>query len=223
MSQSRSPCALSAPRGAPRLGATPRCELPAMTELLPLMSYCLVMSATPGPNNVMLATTGANFGGRGAVPAILGIQAGVFVQTMLMCVGLGSAFMAYPLAQQVLRIAGALYLVFLAWKLSGASVGAAHAPKAVSFAQATAFQALNPKSWVKAITVASVFMPAGHNTVGNALLVAVIGALVGTPCNAMWALFGVSIRHLLKDPFKQRVFNLTMGAILLILAAMFLR
>lgn len=194
-----------------------------MTELLPLMSYCLVMSATPGPNNVMLATTGANFGGRGAMPAILGIQTGMFVQTMLMCVGLGSVFVAYPLAQQVLRIAGSLYLVFLAWKLSVASVGGAHASTAVSFSQATVFQALNPKSWVKAITVASVFMPVVHNTVGGALLLAVTGALVGTPCNVMWALFGVAIGRLLKDPYKQRVFNLTMGAILLVLAVLFLR
>jgi threonine/homoserine/homoserine lactone efflux protein len=181
------------------------------------------MSATPGPNNVMLATTGANFGGRGALPVVLGIQAGMFVQTMLMCVGLGTVFVTYPLAHQVLRIAGSLYLVFLAWKLSGASAGAAQAPKAVSFTQATTFQALNPKSWVKAVTVASVFMPAGQNTVADALLVAAIGTAVGAPCNAMWALFGVSIRHLLKDPRKQRIFNLTMGAILLVLAVMFLR
>lgn len=194
-----------------------------MTDLLPLISYCLVMSATPGPNNVMLAITGANFGARGAAPVILGIQAGMFVQTMLMCVGLGSVFVAYPWAQQVLRIAGSAYLAYLAWKLSGASVAGTQAPKAVSFAQATVFQALNPKSWLKAITVASVFMPAGQNTVVSALQVAVIGALVGAPCNITWALFGVSIRRLLLDPKMRRVFNLTMGAILLILAAMFLR
>ena len=223
MALSPLPCALSAPRRAPRLVSFPHCELHTMTELLPLISYCLVMSATPGPNNVMLATTGTNFGVRGALPAILGIQAGLFVQTMLMCTGLGSVFVAYPLAHQVLRIAGALYLVFLAWKLSGASVDAVHAPKAVSFVQAATFQALNPKSWIKAITVASVFMPAEHNTFASALLVALIGVLVGMPCNAMWALFGVSIRHLLKDPYKQRVFNLTMAAILLVLALMFLR
>ncbi len=194
-----------------------------MTELLPLMSYCLVMSATPGPNNVMLATSGANFGYRGALPAIVGIQAGVFVQTMVMCLGLGSVFLAYPMAQQVLRIAGSIYLVYLAWKLSGASVGEAHAPKAVSFFQAALFQALNPKSWVKAVTLASVFMPPGLSMFNSALLVAVIGTLVGTPCSVMWALFGVSIRQLLKDPRKQRAFNLTMGAILLALAILFLR
>ena len=194
-----------------------------MIELLPLMSYCLVMSGTPGPNNVMLATTGANFGARGALPAILGIQAGMFVQTFLLCVGLGSVFLAYPLAQQVLRIAGSLYLVFLAWKLSVAPVSGAQAPTAVSFLQATTFQALNPKSWIKAVTVASVFMPAGHTPVVNALLVSVIGTLVGMPCNMTWALFGVAIGRLLKDPFKRRVFNLTMGATLLVLAVLFLR
>ncbi|MED5595577.1 LysE family translocator [Janthinobacterium sp. P210006] len=194
-----------------------------MTELLPLMSYCFVMSATPGPNNVMLATTGANFGYRGALPVILGIQAGIFVQTVLMCVGLGSVFVAYPMAQQLLRIAGALYLMFLAWKLAGASVAGASAPKAVSFAQAALFQALNPKSWLKAVTMASVFMPSQGNMLASALLVSVIGTVVGTPCNAMWALFGVSIRSVLKAPRNQRIFNLAMGAILLVLAVMFLR
>lgn len=181
------------------------------------------MSATPGPNNVMLAMTGANFGGRGALPVILGIQAGGFVLTMLMCVGLGSVFVAYPLAQQVLRVTGALYLIYLAWKLSGASVDGAQAPKAVSFFQATAFQALNPKSWLKAVTVASVFMPAGQDTVANALQVSLIGALIGAPCNATWALFGMSIRRLLKEPRMQRTFNLFMGGILFVLALIFLR
>ncbi|MBC3864285.1 LysE family translocator [Undibacterium jejuense] len=194
-----------------------------MTELLPLMSYCLVMSGTPGPNNVMLATSGANFGYRGAQPAIFGIQFGVFVQTVVTCLGLGSVFVAYPITQQVLRIAGSLYLMYLAYKLSGASISEAHAPQQVSFTQAAIFQALNPKSWVKAVTLASVFMPAGANAINGALMLAIIGTLIGTPCNIMWALFGVSIRNLLKDPRKQRAFNLTMGAILLMLAILFLR
>jgi len=194
-----------------------------MTELLPLATYCLVMSATPGPNNFMLAITGANFGSRGALPVILGIQAGLFIQTMLMCARLGSVFAAYPLAQQVLRIAGALYLIYLAWKLSGASVDGSQTPKAVSFAQATIFQALNPKSWLKAVTVASVFMPAGQDTLANALQASLIGALVGAPCNAIWALFGISIRRLLKEPRMQRAFNFCMGGTLFVLALPFLR
>lgn len=194
-----------------------------MNELLPLISYCFVMSVSPGPNNVMLAATGANFGSRGALPVILGIQAGMFVQTMLMCAGLGSVFLAYPLAQQVLRIGGSLYLMFLAWKLAGASAAQAQAPKAISFTQAATFQALNPKSWLKTVTMASVFMPVGPDMLGNALALAAIGVVIGAPCNAVWAVFGAAMRRLLTEPRNQRIFNMSMGAILLVLALMFLR
>ena len=194
-----------------------------MTELLPLMTYCLVMSGTPGPNNVMLTTTGANFGYRGALPVMLGIQAGSFVLTFICCMGLGTVFTAWPLAQQVLRVVGSLYLIFLAWKLSGATMGDAQAPKPVSFGEAALFQALNPKSWVKAVTLASVFMPTGLSAHTGALLVGVIGMLIGLPCNLIWAMFGVSIRNLLREPRKQRIFNLTMGCMLFILALLFLR
>lgn len=127
------------------------------------------------------------------------------------------------MAQQVLRIVGALYLIFLAWKLAGASVAGTSVPKAVSFAQAALFQALNPKSWLKTVTLASVFMPSQSSMLNSALLVSVIGTVVGMPCNAIWALFGVSIRSVLTAPRNQRIFNLAMGAVLLVLAVMFLR
>lgn len=194
-----------------------------MTELLPLMTYCLVMSGTPGPNNVMLAATGANFGLRLALPAIWGIQVGVFVQTLLACLGLGSLFLAYPLAQKILSVTGTLYLLFLAWKLYRMSASEAKSVQPLSFSEAALFQALNPKSWVKAVTIASVFMPVGLSVTRSAVLATVISAVIGTPCNFTWALFGVSIRNLLKDPFKQRVFNTSMAAILLVLAFLFLR
>jgi len=194
-----------------------------LTELLPLMTYCMVMSGTPGPNNMMLTASGANFGYRGALPQILGISSGVFVQTLLTCLGLGSVFAAYPMAHSVLRVAGALYLIFLAWQLSGARIGEARAPRPATYLQGALFQAINPKSWVRAITIASVFMPPGMEPVPGALLVAVVSLLVGFPCISMWALFGVAIRRLLTDPRKQRLFNLTMGAALVVLALMFLR
>ncbi len=194
-----------------------------LTESMPMMTYCFVMSVTPGPNNVMLATSGANFGYRGALPAILGIQFGVFTQTILTCIGLGSVFATYPLLQQTLRITGAIYLLYLAWKLSGASVAEGQEIKQVSFAEAMIFQALNPKSWVKSVTLASVFMPSSFSPLSGAIFVAVIGTMVGTPCSLMWTLFGVSIRNLLKDPVKRRFFNFSMAATLMVLALQFLR
>jgi threonine/homoserine/homoserine lactone efflux protein len=194
-----------------------------LTDLLPLMSYCFVMSSTPGPNNVMLASSGAQFGFRSALPQLFGQGTGVAVQTYVTCLGLGSLFVAYPVLHQVLRVAGALYLVVLAWKLSGSAVGQARESKPLSFAQAALFQAVNPKSWVKSITVATVFMPVGLSVPMGALLVTVIGLLIGFPSSSMWALFGVAIRRLLTDPRKQRIFNLSMSAVLLVLAVSFLR
>jgi len=194
-----------------------------MTELLPLMTYCFVMSSTPGPNNMMLTASGANFGYRGSLPQILGINAGGFVQTALTCLGLGALFTAYPLLQTALRIGGALYLLVLAWQLTGGAAGEARLARPVSFWQGALFQAVNPKSWLKAVTLASVFMPPGLPAPVGALLVATIGLVIGFPCISMWALFGVAIRRLLARPGWQRAFNAIMGATLAVLAILFLR
>ena len=194
-----------------------------MSELLPLMTYCFVMSSTPGPNNMMLTASGANFGYRGSLPQILGINAGGFVQTALTCLGLGALFTAYPLLQTALRIGGALYLLVLAWQLTGGAAGEAKLARPVSFWQGALFQAVNPKSWLKAVTLASVFMPPDLPAPVGALLVATIGLVVGFPCISMWALFGVAIRRLLARPGWQRAFNAIMGATLAVLAILFLR
>jgi threonine/homoserine/homoserine lactone efflux protein len=194
-----------------------------MTQMLPMMMYCFVMSITPGPNNVMLTASGANFGYRGTLPQILGIVAGGFVITGISCLGLGSLFVAWPPAHAALGAAGAVYLLILAWKLSTAKVGDVESLRPQSFAEGALFQVVNPKSWIKAVTLASVFMPPGLSTPSAALLVSVVGTVIGFPCVSVWALFGVAIRGFLGDPRKQRLFNLLMAATLLVLAAMFLR
>ena len=195
-----------------------------MSDLLPLMSYCLLMSGTPGPNNVMLTTSGANFGYRATLPQILGILLGGFVLTLACCLGLGQLFLAWPVAQQGLRIGGALYLLFLAWKLSGASMAQARAlPRPLGFAHGALFQFVNPKNWLKAVTLASVFMPASLPPLQAAMLVAAVSFLMGFPAISMWALFGVAIRRLLERPAVQRGFNLLMAASLAVLALSFLR
>ncbi|HMC14322.1 MAG TPA: LysE family translocator [Albitalea sp.] len=195
-----------------------------MTELLPLLSYAFLMSSTPGPNNLMLTASGANFGYRRSLPHILGIGVGHGLQIWLTCLGLGALFTAWPALQAGLRIAGALTLVFLAWKLAGSSLSAQRAapPRPLSFAQAAGFQAINPKSWIKAVTVASVFMPAGWSAAGGALLVTLVNVSITLPCVSMWALFGVGLRRALTDPARQRVFNVIMAASLVLLALLML-
>lgn len=193
-----------------------------MTELLPLLTYSFVMSSTPGPNNLLLTASGANFGYRRSLPHILGIGAGHGVQICITCLGLGALFARYPLLHTGLQVLGAAYLVFLAWKLTGSAVGRAELPRPLSFAQAAGFQFVNPKNWIKSVTVASVFMPPGLSPGAGALVVVLVTVAINFPCVSMWTLFGVAIRRLLTDPRKQRAFNVIMAAALVALALLLL-
>lgn len=189
-----------------------------MTELLPLVTYSFVMSSTPGPNNLMLTASGANFGYRRSLPHILGIAAGHGPQIFFSCLGLGAVFQAWPVLHQALRVVGAAYLVWLAWRLAGSSVGHRDMDRPFGFWAALAFQAVNPKGWVKAITVATVFMPSGLGLWPAAALVTAISIAINLPCVSMWALFGVAIRRALTDARQRRAFNAIMAASLLALA-----
>ncbi|MBC5765819.1 LysE family translocator [Ramlibacter albus] len=188
-------------------------------SLLPLATYCALMSGTPGPNNVMLAASGANFGYRRTLPHMLGINIGAAVLTVVVCLGLGVVFQRFPALHGALKIVGALYLVWLAWKLAGASVqrGSAAATP-LSFTEGAMFQVVNPKTWMKAATIATMFMPADFGALQGALLVAAIGIVVGFPLISVWALFGVAIGRFLGSPLALRVFNGAMGLALVVLA-----
>jgi threonine/homoserine/homoserine lactone efflux protein len=194
----------------------------SMTELLPLVTYSFVMSSTPGPNNVMLTASGANFGYRRSLPHILGIAAGHGPQIFLTCMGLGAVFVAYPVLHQVLRVVGALYLAFIAWQIARSAVGEQELEKPLSFTQSLAFQAVNPKGWIKAITIASVFMPPNMSVPAGAALVTAISIVINFPCVSMWTLFGVAIRRALTNPRRKRAFNVIMAASLFILAVFLL-
>jgi threonine/homoserine/homoserine lactone efflux protein len=188
-----------------------------------MATYCAVMSITPGPNNMLLTASGANFGFARTLPQMAGIIVGGFVMTAGCCLGIGALFTRFPASHAWLQGAGALYLAWLAWRLSGAAVGAASSPRPMSFTEGTLFQFMNPKGWIKALTLASVFMPAEASPVVAALGISVVGAVVGVPCISVWALFGVAIRGWLREPRRQRAFNVAMAAILLVLALLFLR
>ena len=161
-----------------------------MTQLLPMMMYCFVMSITPGPNNLMLTASGANFGYRLTLPQVMGCVAGNVALTMVACNGLGQLFVAWPLAQAILRTVGALYLLWLAWKLAQTRLGDAQALRPLTFLEGVMFQAFNPKSWIRAGT-----------------------PRIATPNSAHIEMHGV-----LADPRRQRVFNLAMAAALVFLA-----
>jgi len=186
--------------------------------LIGLSAFVTVGSITPGPNNMMLMTSGTNFGFRRSMPHMLGVGIGFALMVALVGLGLAELFKLYPLAQQILKWASVAYLVYLAWKIASApppsAEGAPSNARPLTFLQAASFQWVNPKAWTMALTALSAYMLPINPYLGLVLVACVVG-LINMPCISLWILLGVQIRRFLDDPIKLRVFNVGMALLLL--------
>jgi len=178
--------------------------------------FAFVSSITPGPNNTMLLASGANFGLARTMPHMAGVSLGFLVLILSIGLGLGSLFTAFPALHGVLQVAGAIYLVYLAWKIAGTkgfdADGETSSPQ--TFLQATAFQWVNPKAWAMGLGAMTTYVPA-QNYVGGVILVALIFSLINLPCIFAWTSFGVALRRFLDRPGILRAFNFAMAALLI--------
>ena len=183
-----------------------------MTDL-PLMTYVATMSVTPGPNNLMLAASGVNFGFRRTLPHMLGISIGVGIQIVLVA-GLLAWVMTWLDALRLpLVVIGCAYLLWLAWRQAGAGQpGNSEKSQPLGFFGAALFQWVNPKAWMMVLNAAILFLPHGNWTA--VLWMAVMSIFVNLPCIAVWAFAGDKLRLTLRDPLALRVFNYTMAALL---------
>lgn len=180
---------------------------------LALFVFALVATITPGPNNLMALASGVNFGFRRTVPHIFGIACGFLVLTVAVGLGLGSMLTAFPALHTALKIAGGAYLLFLAWKIASArslSGGADARAKPMSFLEAAAFQWVNPKAWVLALTSIAVYASPQAPFLTAGLVILVFVSLI-PPCVALWTGFGTALRTWLSDPVRLKWFNIAMG------------
>ncbi|MEM9319200.1 MAG: LysE family translocator [Pseudomonadota bacterium] len=177
-----------------------------------LVLFAIASSITPGPNNIMLLASGANFGLRRTLPHMLGISSGHMIQVALVGLLLLSIFERYPLLQTLLLVPCAIYLLYLAWRVANAAppgeAGATSQP--LTALQAAAFQWVNPKAWYMAIYAQTNFAPDAPLLV-SASLVAVSFGLVNLPSILVWAWGGVQARRLLQTRTRLRIFNVTMA------------
>ena len=184
--------------------------------LIGLAVFALVSSLTPGPNNLMLMASGANFGFRRSVPHMLGVAIGFTVMVLLVGLGLMQVFRAYPVSFQVLKVVSVVYLVYLAWRIGTAApaedeLSAEGRP--LTFVQAALFQWVNPKAWTMALTAVSVYSPS-HSVVAIGFVAAVFGA-INLPCISLWTSAGQQLAAVLQSPRRLRVFNRVMAVLLL--------
>jgi threonine/homoserine/homoserine lactone efflux protein len=183
--------------------------------ILALILFAFASSITPGPNNIMLLASGANFGLRRTVPHMLGISIGHAVMVALIGLGLLQLFEALPWLRPTLMAACAAYLLWLAWKIANAAApdAASATGRPFSFLQAAAFQWVNPKAWYMGIYAQTHYAPDDASWLG-ALLVPVVFAMVNLPSVAVWAAAGTRLRRWLAAPGRLRAFNITMAVLL---------
>ena len=181
---------------------------------LPLLTYMATMSVTPGPNNLMLAASGVNFGFRRTVPHMLGVSIGHGFQVCIVA-GLLAWMLAWLEAlRQVLVGAGCGYLLWLAWRQARAGEpGQGQRTQPLGFVGAALFQWVNPKAWMMGVNTAILFLPSGSGW-WTAASLALVCIAVNLPCVAVWAVAGDRLRDRLHDPLALRVFNLSMAALL---------
>ena len=201
--------------------------------LAPLALFCVVASITPGPNNLLLMRSGAAFGVRRSTAHMLGIQVGCMGLLVLAWLGIGAMLLALPGAFTVLRWACFAYLLWLALMIfldgrpkpaaSGTVRAAQQSGRPMRWYEATAFQIINPKAWMMAITMASAFYGSSAPRSADIALAAIAWVGIGTPSMLIWTLWGASIDRVLRRPRERQVYAWAMSLAVAITAVWMLR
>lgn len=185
--------------------------------LLLLIQFAFASSITPGPNNLMLMASGANYGFRQTVPHMLGVSIGHSFMVTMVGLVLLRIFETYPVLNTALTVIAVIYMTWLAWKIAMAVPPEARqvTGKPFTFLQAAAFQWVNPKAWVMAITAITAYAPQSWSALSGSLLVAGVFLMTNLPSITVWAVLGVQVRRFLGTARRLRVFNVTMAVLLL--------
>jgi threonine/homoserine/homoserine lactone efflux protein len=190
------------------------------------MGLILVMSGTPGPNNLMLMTSGARFGFQRSVPHILGIVIGCQTLLLGIALGLGTLLQTWPPAERILTVLCVLALLYLAWLLVRPSAPRENplpdqAPQATTseahplrFWQAALFQWVNPKAWMMMVTALGTYSQPASVT-GSVAVIAALFLVISLPVIGFWNLSGAALHNWLADPVRERWFNRLMAVLLL--------
>lgn len=186
--------------------------------VLPAVFFMFVTSITPGPNNIMLAASGMNFGYKRSLPHIVGIFSGLGLLIGLCVVGVGALYEAYPIFRNILRGFSAVYLAYLAYRIAvsgGAKISKARKP--FTWLEAAGFQFINPKAWVMAIGFASSFMPDSGSLAIQLVFLLAISVCTNFFCISCWVLFGKMMARLFTDDKSRKIINYIMAALLLLM------
>src|SRR6202045_3555433 len=175
-----------------------------------------VMAFTPGPNNIMVLSSGLTYGFRRSLPHIAGITIGFAFMVGAVGLGFGTIFLAYPVLQTILKYAGAAYLIYLAAVIAMSepvTPGQDVRRRPMTFWGAAMFQWVNVKGWVMVIGTITAYAAIATHPWNIAIQVSLSLLLGAISCTA-WALFGSALRPILTSPLMVRAFNIVMAILL---------
>ncbi len=184
---------------------------------LGLLLFAFVSSITPGPNNMMLLSSGLTFGFRRTIPHILGVALGHPAMVLAIGFGLGEVFERVPAAYTALKITGAAYMLYLAWRIASSGPVKARAGDArpLTFFQAALFQWVNPKGVIMAVTVVSLYtVPADFTA--SLVIAATVFLFTNLLAVSTWTAFGSMLQRFLSDDRAVRWFNIVMAVLLVL-------
>lgn len=186
-----------------------------LSTLAALIVFSFVSAGTPGPNNVVLWASGAQFGFRRTMPHVIGTSIGIGALAVAVAAGLGTLVIAVPAAQILLKGAGSAYLLYLAYQIavSPATPGQQVA-RPLSLGQAIVFQWLNPKGWIFALSAVSAFRPRELPIALGSALVILTMMLVVIPAASAWAAGGTLIRRLTTSVRAHRALSIGLALLL---------
>jgi threonine/homoserine/homoserine lactone efflux protein len=186
-----------------------------LSWLLSAIGFAVAISGTPGPNNVMVASSGATFGFVRTLPHIIGISIGFPVMLLLVAIGAAEPLRTYPVLQIGLRWVGAIYLLWLAWHIARAAptgVDRTARSRPLGMMQAALFQWVNPKAWVAA--AGAIVTYTDGRTITPALIMGAIFLVASFGAVALWTVIGAGAGRMLRSPQALRRFNVGMALLL---------
>lgn len=183
-----------------------------------MLVFLWVAAITPGPNNMLLASGGANFGFLRSLPLLGGIVLGMQAMLLMVVLGIGGLMLLYPSFHFLLKVAGSLYLLWLAWKLGSARYEALNdnddaAAVPVSFWQGSLLQLVNPKAWLMSLGAVASFSLPDEAYRSSVVAISIGVATVNVVAGVIWLGFGSLIGLLLRSRLAWSIFNITMGVL----------
>ena len=182
--------------------------------------FAVATSVTPGPNNIMVASSAAHNGVRATVSHILGISLGFGAMVVVVGFGVAGPLAAHPAVHAVLRWVGGAWIVWIAWTITRAGSMAFPAGPAgaapMGFMAAALFQWVNPKAWILAVATTTTYASSESGLAGQILAFAALFAALSIPCTLLWSLLGAGAGRVLRSPMQLRAFNAVMAALLVL-------